>query len=72
MPKEGRKFYLSWSNYLILMRISNKAKRLTLSRDKDEVMRLTLEAQVIDSPEDIFKDPYVLEFIGLSEMVSYL
>lgn len=96
VTREGRKFYLSWSHYLILMRISNKDERhfyeiesyrngwnknelsrqygsslyerLALSRDKDEVMRLALEGQVIESPEDIFKDPYVLEFTGLPEM----
>ena len=99
VTREGRKFYLSWSHYLILMRISNKDERhfyeiesyrngwnknelsrqygsslyerLALSRDKDEVMRLALEGQVIESPEDIFKDPYVLEFTGLPEMASY-
>ena len=99
VTREGRKFYLSWSHYLILMRITNKDERhfyeiesyrngwnknelsrqygsslyerLALSRDKDEVMRLALEGQVIESPEDIFKDPYVLEFTGLPEMASY-
>ena len=50
---------------------SSRYERLALSRDKDEVMRLALEGQVIESLEDIFKNPYILEFTGLSDMVSY-
>lgn len=97
--KEGRKFYLSWSHYLILMRIvnlderhfyeieayrngwshtelsrqygSSLYERLALSRDKSEVLRLASEGQTIATPKDIFKDPYVLEFTGLPELVTY-
>lgn len=97
--KEGRKFYLSWSHYLVLMRIKNiderhfyeietyknqwskrelarqysssLYERLALSRNKDEVMKLALEGQIIEKPEDIFKDPYVLEFTGLPELAVY-
>ena len=34
-------------------------------------MRLALEGQLVEKPNDIFKDPYVLEFIGLPEEVVY-
>src|SRR5574344_376115 len=51
--------------------ISSLYERLVLSRDKDEVMKLALEGQLIENPRDIFKDPYVLEFIGLPELVTY-
>lgn len=34
-------------------------------------MRLALEGQQVEKPDDIFKDPYVLEFIGLPEEVVY-
>ena len=99
MTVEGRRFYLSWSHYLILMRISNVEERhfydieayrngwskdelgrqygsslyerLALSREKDKVMRLALEGQQIEKPDDIFKDPYVLEFTGLPEESVY-
>ena len=99
VTQEGRKFYLSWSHYLILMRINNVDERhfyeiesyrngwskdelarqygsslyerLALSRDKQEVMRLATEGQMIEKPEDIFKDPYILEFTGLPELVTY-
>lgn len=50
---------------------SSLYERLALSRDKNEVMKLAQEGQVIESPEDIFKDPYVLEFTGLPELASY-
>ena len=95
----GRKFYLSWSHYLKLMRIDNIEERhfyeiesvkndwslselkrqynsslyerLALSTDKDKVYRLALEGQTIESPKDVVKDPYVLEFLGLPELPSY-
>lgn len=71
VTQEGRKFYLSWSHYLVLMRINNIEERLALSRNKEEVMRLATEGQMLEKPEDIFKDPYILEFTGLQEMVTY-
>ena len=46
-------------------------ERLALSRDKDEVMRLATEGQVVEKPADILKDPVVLEFIGLKSDASY-
>lgn len=46
-------------------------QRLALSRDKDEVMRLAAQGQIIEKPEDIIKDPYVFEFAGLPELPVY-
>ena len=93
------KFTLSWSHYLILMRIDNPEarrfyeiecaqqqwskrhlsrqvgsslyERLALSRNKDEVMRLAQEGQVIEKPADIIKNPITLEFLGLKPDVAY-
>ena len=45
--------------------------RLLLSRDKNKVKRLATEGQVIEKPEDVLKEPYVLEFLGLDEKVGY-
>ena len=45
--------------------------RLALSRDKDEVKKLSEIGQVIEKPKDIIKDPYILEFLGLPEKHSY-
>lgn len=95
----GRKFYLSWSHYLKLMRIDNiderhfyeieaikydwslselkrqyntsLYERIALSTNKDEVYRLAMEGQTIETPKDAVKDPYVLEFLGLKELPEY-
>lgn len=95
----GRKFYLSWSHYIKLMRISNIKERhfyeiesvknnwslselkrqydsslyerLALSKNKEEVIKLSKEGQIIEEPIDVVKDPYVLEFLGLPELPLY-
>jgi predicted nuclease of restriction endonuclease-like (RecB) superfamily len=46
-------------------------ERLALSRDKDEVMRLAQHGQVVATPKDLLKTPYVLEFLGLEERHHY-
>ncbi|MDR3175978.1 MAG: PDDEXK nuclease domain-containing protein [Desulfovibrio sp.] len=50
---------------------SSLYERLGLSRDKDKVVALASEGQTIESPRDIFKSPYVLEFTGLEERAEY-
>ena len=45
--------------------------RLALSRDKEEIKRLSQEGQIIEQPKDIIKDPYILEFVGLPQDKSY-
>ena len=50
---------------------SSLYERLALSRDKDEVMRLTEEGQQIEVPRDILKNPLVLEFLDLKEDTTY-
>jgi predicted nuclease of restriction endonuclease-like (RecB) superfamily len=40
-------------------------ERLALSKDKKGVMRLALKGQTIQRPTDVFKDPVVMEFLGL-------
>lgn len=92
-------FNLSWSHYLILMRIENPDarsfyeiecteqqwsvrqlsrqvgsclyERLALSRNKEEVMRLSLEGQTVESPSDVIKNPITLEFLGLKPDAVY-
>jgi len=99
VTKEGRKFFLSFSHYVSLMRMpsiderhfyeieaarngwgvkelgrqydSALYERLVLSRDKAGVERLSTEGQIIEKPEDLLKDPYVLEFTGLPELAKY-
>lgn len=92
-------FTLSWSHYVVLMRIESEEERhfyeiecqkqnwsvrqlqrqyssslferLALSRNKDEVMRLSHEGQTINRPDDIIKNPLTLEFLGLKPDASY-
>ncbi len=45
--------------------------RLTLSRNKEEVLKLSEKGQILESAKDLIKDPYILEFIGLPENSSY-
>ncbi len=42
-------------------------ERVGLSKDKDGVMVLAQQGQVIDSPATVLRDPYVFEFLGLEE-----
>jgi predicted nuclease of restriction endonuclease-like (RecB) superfamily len=46
-------------------------ERLALSRDKDAVKQLAAEGQLVARPEDLLKEPYVLEFLGLDEKAKY-
>lgn len=50
---------------------SSLYERLVLSRDKEEVMRLANEGQMIEKPTDILKNPLVLEFVGLKPEAAY-
>ncbi len=42
-------------------------ERLALSKDKKGLMRLARKGQEIQYPADVFKDPVVIEFVGLPE-----
>lgn len=46
-------------------------ERLVLSRDKEKVLELSQKGQVIEKPQDIIKDPYILEFLNLDEKAIY-
>jgi hypothetical protein len=37
--------------------------RLALSRDKEGILKLSKQGQIIEKPKDIIKDPYILEFL---------
>lgn len=74
----ARKFYeiesqrQQWSKRQLQRQVASSLyERLALSRDKDEVMRLAQEGQVVATPADIIKDPLVLEFVGLKPDSSY-
>ena len=44
-------------------------QRLALSKDKAEVLRLAQQGQVLEKPQDLLRDPYVFEFLGLPARV---
>lgn len=46
-------------------------QRLALSRDKEGILKLAKEGQTIDTPADIVRDPYILEFLQIPENQSY-
>ena len=96
---EEFQFNLSWSHYLILMRIkdidarnfyeietiennwslrelkrqvnSSLYERLVLSKNKEKVKELAVKGQIIEKAQDVIKDPYILEFLGLDEKSDY-
>ena len=95
----SEEFRLSWSHYLILMRMedinarnfyeieafennwslrelkrqvnSSLYERLVLSKDKEKVKELAVKGQIIEKAQDVIKDPYILEFLGLDEKSDY-
>lgn len=46
-------------------------ERLALSRDKEGIRNLAKKGQIISKSEDLLKEPYVLEFLGLNEDSKY-
>ena len=96
---EEFQFNLSWSHYLILMRMedidarkfyeieaiennwslrelkrqvnSSLYERLVLSKDKEKIKELAVKGQIIEKAQDVIKDPYILEFLGLNEKSDY-
>ncbi len=76
--KDERNFYeieASQNNWSLreLQRQFDSAlyERLVLSRDKKGVKALSEKGQKIETAKDTFKDPYILEFIGLPENKKY-
>ncbi len=50
---------------------SSLYERLALSRDKDGIRKLAQEGQIVSQVQDLFKEPLVLEFLGLDEQARY-
>jgi predicted nuclease of restriction endonuclease-like (RecB) superfamily len=46
--------------------------RLALSKDKKGILALSAQGQEIQKPNDILRDPYVLEFLNIPEKYQYL
>lgn len=76
--EQARKFYLkeveveNWSVRELDRQINSLLfERLALSRDKKQLIDLAAQGQILESPRDMVKDPYVLEFLGLHEQTVY-
>ena len=46
-------------------------ERLSLSTDKKGILELAQKGQHIEKPKDLFKEPFILEFLGLEEKAQY-
>lgn len=46
--------------------------RLALSKDKEGVLKLASEGHLVETPEDLIKDPFVLEFLNIPQQYQYL
>jgi predicted nuclease of restriction endonuclease-like (RecB) superfamily len=46
-------------------------ERLALSRDHASIRDLSKHGQQVATPQDLFKEPYVLEFLGIEQRASY-
>lgn len=61
-----------WSRRELKRQINSMLyERIGLSKNKDAVLKLAAEGQLIESPETIIRDPYILEFLGLEEKAEY-
>ncbi|MES2308629.1 MAG: PDDEXK nuclease domain-containing protein, partial [Verrucomicrobiota bacterium] len=62
----------NWSlSELKRQKASSLYERLALSRDKAGIKRLAKEGQIVTRPEEMLKEPLVLEFLGLDEKAGY-
>ena len=43
-------------------------ERLLVGKNKEEILRLSKEGQIIEKPKDLIKDPYIFEFLGLKRI----
>ena len=50
---------------------SSLYERLALSRDKEGIRKLAQRGQIVSQPQDLLKEPMVLEFLGLDEQARY-
>jgi predicted nuclease of restriction endonuclease-like (RecB) superfamily len=51
---------------------SSLFERLALSKDKTGVLKLAKEGHIVENPEDLIKDPFVLDFLNIPEQHQYL
>jgi predicted nuclease of restriction endonuclease-like (RecB) superfamily len=58
----------NWSvRELVRQKASSLFLRIAAGKNKDEILRLSAVGQIIQQPADILRDPYVFEFLKISE-----
>ena len=74
----ARNFYIKevekegWSIRELARNINSMLfERIALSKDKKGVLELSKRGHIVEKAEDLIKDPYVLEFLGLEELHRY-
>ena len=72
--ENARNFYMhetinsNWSTRELDRQINSLLyERIALSKDQKGVLELAQKGQIINNPQDLIKDPYVLEFLNLKE-----
>jgi len=51
---------------------SSLFERIALSKDKEGVLKLAKEGHIVETTDDLIKDPFVLEFLNIPEQYQYL
>ncbi|HII02421.1 TPA: DUF1016 domain-containing protein [Methanosarcinaceae archaeon] len=77
--EDARNFYLvettknKWSTRELERQINSLLyERLALSKDPEEVKKLSTQGNLIKTSKDLIKDPYVLEFLGIKQQQNFL
>jgi len=77
--EDARQFYVveainsRWSTRELERQINSLLyERIAMSKDKEKVRELSEKGHIIKHPEDIIKDPYVLEFLGVKDSKNFL
>lgn len=75
---EARSFYelecakQNWSVRWLQRQVNSSLyERIALSSDKEKVVRMAKEGEIIEKPSDIIKNPVTLEFLGLKQETAY-
>lgn len=75
--EEARSFYLqeavraNWSTRELERQVNSLLyERLVLSQDKEKALQLAAEGQIVRTAKDLIKDPYVLEFLEVRDVVQ--
>lgn len=76
--EDARSFYLietaknRWSTRELERQINSLLyERLALSKDPDEIKKLSTQGNLIKTSKDLIKDPYVLEFLGIKQQQNF-